>query len=117
MCTVQLELSFNYYEMVRTKYCLSVVEAVSRLIPSFIYFQRIYTIFLIFHSLHRFFVSCFCFFSQFKSYTLGLFLFHFRYFILSLTFALPFVRSFVHSSVFFHSSILSVSFISSSRYL
>ena len=102
VCTVQLELSFNYYEMVRTKYCLSVVEAVSRLIPSFIYFQRIYTIFLISSILYTvFFVFClyFLFFSssQFKSYTLGLFLFHFRSFILSLSFALP-IRSVIRRS-------------------
>ena len=58
MCTVQLELSFNYYEMVRTKYCLSVVEAVSRLIPSFyllsaylhdlLNFSVLYTVFFVF---------------------------------------------------------------------
>lgn len=105
MCTVQLELSFNYYKMVRTKYCLSVVEAVSRLILRFIYFQRIYTIFLIFHSSHTVFMfSVFCSSRKFKSYALGLFLFHFRSFILSLIF-----RSSVRSLSFTLSFFLSLS--------
>lgn len=46
MCTVQLELSFNYYEMVRTKYCLFVLEAVKSLaLPFFSTFSTTFSVF------------------------------------------------------------------------
>lgn len=49
MCayTVQLELPFNYYEMIRTKYCLCLFSRRLVSFSIFYYFHHIYMIFIV----------------------------------------------------------------------